>query len=196
MLAHDVSSTRVSFAKLALGAIGSLREAYIRQLGPQLSQQLNSEAAGPVLGADFPLIASYVAGQATSRNDLIRVALEIPDSPAARRFRQWVIGVQSAIDEQARLRVIRDAAAELEELCQDLRHRLRIIRYPRVPVTVKVAMPGGLAGVEVPVTVRPGLPPWLTRVLHRRPHLAFLRDLAVSGIEFAPFTARYQVLSA
>ena len=43
-------------------------------------------------------------------------------------------------------------------------------------MTVKVAIPGGLAGVEVPVNV-PGLPSWLTRILHRRPHLAFLRDL-------------------
>jgi len=50
------------------------------------------------------------------------------------------------------------------------------------------------AGVEVPVTVRPGLPSWLTRVLDRRPHLAFLRDLAISGIEFAPFAVRHQAL--
>jgi hypothetical protein len=194
VLGHNVSATRVSFAKLAVGSIGGLRKAYIRQLGPQLSQQLDSEIVGPVLVADFPLIASYVAGQATSRSDLIRVALEVRDSPAARRFREWVIGVQSAIDEQARLRVIRDAAVELAELCRDLQHELRITGDPHIPVTVKVAIPGGLAGVEVPVTVRPGLPSWLTRVLHRRPHLAFLRDLAISGIEFAPFAVRYQAL--
>lgn len=139
------------------------------------------------------MIASYVAGQAASRRDLIRVALEVRDSPAARRFRQWVIGVQSAIDEQARLRVIRDAAGELAELCRDLQHELRIIGDPHIPVTVKVAIPGGLAGVEVPVNV-PGLPSWLTRILHRRPHLAFLRDLAISGVEFAPFEIRYQAL--
>jgi hypothetical protein len=194
VLAHDVSAPRVSFAKLAVGAIGSLRTAYIGQLGPQLSQQLNSETARPALVGDFPLIASYVAGQATSRGDLIRVALEVRDSPAARQFRQWVIGVQSAIDEQARLRVIRDAATELAELCHDLQHELRITGDPHVPVTVKVAIPGGLAGVEVPVSVRSGLPSWLARVLHRRPHLTFLRDLAISGIEIAPFAVRYQAL--
>jgi hypothetical protein len=193
VLAHEVGAARVSFAKLAVGAIGGLRKAYIGQLGPQLSQQLNSELAGPVLVADFPLIASYVAGQAASRRDLIRVALEVRDSPAARRFRQWVIRVQSAIEEQARLRVIRDAAGELAELCRDLQHELRIIGDPHIPVTVKVAIPGGLAGVEVPVNV-PGLPSWLTRILHRRPHLAFLRDLAISGVEFAPFAVRYQAL--
>jgi hypothetical protein len=196
VLAHDVSAARVSFAKLTVGAIGSLRREYIKQLGPQLSQQLNSELAGPALAADFPLIASYVAGQATSRSDLIRVALEIRDSAAARRFRQWVLGVQSAIDEQARLRVIRDAAQELADLCRDLQRELRIPGDPHTQVTVKMAVPGGLAGVEVPVTFRSGLPAWLTRILHRRPHLAFLRDLALSGIEFAPFAARYQTLSS
>jgi hypothetical protein len=194
VLAHDVRATRISFAKLAVGTVGGLRKAYIDQLGPQLSEQLNSEIAGPALVADFPLIASYVAGQAASRSDLIRVTQEVRDCPAARRFRQWVIGVQSAIDEQARLRVIRDASAELQELCRDLQRELRITGDPRVPVTVKMAIPGGLAGVDVPITVRPGLPSWLTRVFHRRPHLAFLRDLAISGTEFAPFALRYQTL--
>jgi hypothetical protein len=107
VLAHDVSAARVSFAKLAVGTIGGLRKAYIRQLG----QQLNSELAGPVLVADFPLIASYAADQATSRSDLIRVGLEVRDSPAARRFRQWVIGVQSAIEVFSATRFLSDLRA-------------------------------------------------------------------------------------
>lgn len=51
-----------------------------------------------------------------------------------------------------------------------------------------------VAAMEMPVTARPGMPGWLIRVLHRRPHLTFLRDLAMSGIEFAPFAIRYQAL--
>lgn len=197
VLAHNVIATRTSFAKLTLGTIGGLRRSYIRQLGPQLSQQLNSELVGPSLTGEFPLIASYVASQATSRSDLIRIALEIRDSAPARRFRHWVTGVQSAIDEQARLRVIRDAAQELADLYRDLRREMRIADDPRTTeVTVKLAIPGNIASLEMPVTVRPELPPWLTRILHRRPHLAFLRDLALSGIEVAPFASRYQELSA
>lgn len=196
VLAHDVTAARVSFAKLTVNSIGSLRQEYISQLGPQLSLQLNSELAVPSLTADFPLIASYVAGQATSRSDLIRITLEIRDSAAARRFRQWVLRVQAAIDEQARLQVIRNAAQELADLCRDLRHELRIPGDRHTQVTVKMAVPGGLAGVEVPVTIRSGLPSWLTRILHRRPHLAFLRDLALSGIEFAPFAVSYQALTS
>lgn len=115
----------------------------------------------------------------------------------SRRFRHWVTGVQSAIDEQARLRVIRDAAQQLADLCQDLRREMRIADDPRTTeVTVKLAIPGNIASLEMPVTVRPELPPWLTRILHRRPHLAFLRDLALSGIEVAPFASRYQELPA
>jgi hypothetical protein len=194
VLANDVTATRTSFAKVTLDTIGDLRRAYAQQLGPELSQQLNSELAGPALDGEFPLIASYVAGQATSRSDLTRVALEIRGTSAARQFRQWVARVQSAIDQQARLRVIRDAAQELADLCRDLRRELRIDGAPHTQITVKLAAPGGIAGVEMPVTVPLGLPPWLTRIFHRRPHLEFLRKLANSEIEFAPFALRYQAL--
>jgi hypothetical protein len=145
---------------------------------------------------NLPLIASYIAGQTNRRSELTSIALEVRNSPSARRFRQWVSKVQSAIDEQARLQIVRDARQELDDLSSDLRKELRLARSPSTQVTMKLAVPTGVFGVDIPVNVRTGLPEWLERVLHRRPHLRFLRDLALSGIEFAPFELTYRALQA
>jgi hypothetical protein len=194
VLAQNTRADRASFAQITLSTVGGLRRDYIEQIGSQLSAQLNGELHSHSLRAEFPLIASYVAGQATNRSDLMRVALEVRNSPAARRFRQWVIQVQSAINEQARLRVVGEAARELEDLSRDLRRELRIKGDPRTPINVKLAAPGGLVGVDVPLNIPSGIPAWLARVFHRRPHLKFLRELALSGVEFAPFELRYKAL--
>jgi hypothetical protein len=194
VLSRNAYANRASFAQITLETVSGLRRDYIEQIGSQLSAQLNGELHGPALRAEFPLIASYVAGQATHRSDLMRVALDVRNSPAARRFRQWVIKVQSAIDEQAHLRVVGEAAQELEDLSRDLRRELHIKGEPNTPINVKLAAPGGLVGVDVPVNIQPGLPAWLVRVFRRRPHLKFLRDLALSGVEFAPFELRYRAL--
>ena len=196
ILAQDDQIERTVFARLALGTVGGLRQDYIKQLGPQISAQLNSELDGPSLKMNLPLIASYIAGQTNRRSELTSIALEVRNSPSARRFRQWVSKVQSAIDEQARLQIVRDARQELDDLSSDLRRELRLARSPSTQVTMKLAVPAGVFGVDIPVNVRTGLPEWLKRVLHRRPHLRFLRDLALSGIEFAPFELTYRALQA
>jgi len=59
-----------------------------------------------------------------------------------------------------------------------------------------LAIPTQVVGADIPVTIPTGLPGWLERVIHRRPHLRFLRDLALSGIEFAPFEMAYRALQA
>lgn len=196
ILAQDDQVERATFAQLALGTVESLRQDYIEELGPQISAQLNSELDGPSLRVNLPLIASYIAGQTNRRSELTTIALEVRNSPSARRFRQWVSKVQSAIDERARLQIIRDARQELDDLSSDLRKELRLARAPGTQVTMKLAVPTGVFGMDIPVTVRTGLPEWLERMLHRRPHLRFLRDLALSGIEFAPFELTYRALQA
>ena len=85
---------------------------------------------------------------------------------------------------------------QLDDLSSDLRNELRLARAPGTQVTMKLAVPTGVFGMDIPVTVRTGLPEWLERMLHRRPHLRFLRDLALSGIEFAPFELTYRALQA
>ena len=192
---QDAYYDRTSFARIALETVGGLRRRYIKQLSAQLNAQLDGELF-QALGSEFPLMASYIAGHATRRSDIMRVTLEVRDSPAARHFRQWVTRVQSAIDEQARLRIVREAAQELEDLSADLRRELHMKGDPHTQINVKLAAPGGLVGVDVPVNIQPRLPAWIPRVLHRRPHLRFLRDIALSGIEFAPFGLRYQTLRA
>ena len=196
ILAQDDQIERTTFARLALGTIEGLRQSYIKELGTQISAQLNAELDGPSIRVNLPLIASYIAGQANRRSDLMPIALEVRNSPSARRFRQWITKVQSAIDEQARLQIIRDARQELADLSSDLRKELRLTRAPSTQVTMKLAVPTGVFGMDIPVTVRAGIPGWLERVLHRRPHLKFLRDLALSGIEFAPFELTYRALQA
>lgn len=196
VLAQVDHVSRATFARLALDTVGSLRQEYIAELGAQISSQLNSELDGPSFGVNLPLIASYVASQVDRRSDLMPAALEVRNSPSVRRFRQWVSRVQSAIDEQARLQIIRDAGQELNDLAGDLRRELQIVRAPSTEVTLKLAVPTGVVGVDIPVAVRAGLPEWLKRMLHRRPHLKFLRDLALSGVEFAPFELAYRTLPA
>jgi hypothetical protein len=195
VLAGNPYADRASFARITLETVGGLRRDYIEQIGSELSAQLNGELRGDALRAGFPLIASYVAGQATRRSDLMRVTLEVREAPAARRFRQWVTRVQSAIDEQARLRVVREAAQELGDLSRDLRRELHIEGdHHTTQINVKLAAPGRFLGVDIPIDIQPRLPAWFMRVFHRRPHLKFLRDLALSGLEFAPFELRYRAL--
>ena len=91
---------------------------------------------------------------------------------------------------------VRDARQELDDLTSDLRKELRLTRAPSTQVTMKLAVPTGIFGVDIPVNVRAGIPGWLDWVLHRRPHLKFLRDPTLSGIEFAPFELTYRALPA
>lgn len=194
VLAEDGRADRGMFLRLALESAGDLRKSYIKELGPKISAQLNSELSAPPFRASLPLIATFVAAHANRRSELMPIALEIRNSASARRFRQWVSNVQSAIDEQARLQVIRNAREDLSDLCSDLRKELRLAHTPATEITMKLAVPTGAFAVDIPVSIRAGFPQWLKRVLHRRPHLRFLRDLALGGIEFAPFELRYSSL--
>lgn len=113
--------TRTAFLEIALKSVGGLRESYIERLGSLISNQLNSEFGAYYFRAKIPSIATFVAGNSDRRGDLLPIALEIRNSTSARRFRDWVSKVQLAIDEQAQLKVIRDACDELSDLCSDLR---------------------------------------------------------------------------
>jgi hypothetical protein len=197
LLMHDTPAKRSTFVRLTLSTIDGLRQDYVEELGRQISEQLNSELAGPTFKTGFPLIAAYVAGHASRRSELMPIALEVRNSPAARSFRQWVTRVQSAIDQQARLQVVREARQQLDDLSSDLRRELRLPGGNQTQINVKLAAPGGIFGVDVPMQVRARLPAWVMRVIHhRRTHLKFLRDLALSGIEYAPFELRYRTLNA
>src|SRR5262249_20266229 len=151
---------------------------------------LNVEMDQTSLAVGLPLIASYVANQASRRSELMPIALEIRNSPPARRFRLWASRVQAAIDAQAPLQFIDNARRELDDLSSDLRKEVRLDRAPSTQVTVKFAVPWGFA-IDIPLTVRAEFPPWLERIIHRRPHLKFLRDVARSMLEFQPFELAY-----
>ncbi len=179
---------RPDFAQSALAEMAELRE--------ELSRHINDEFDAPALSGRFPLIASFVAGQVGRRSDLLRVALEIRDSQATRAFRDWTWTIQRAVNHESQLKVIRDAQLQLTDLTNDLRRELRLDsrRVASTAITVHLGVPG--ASLDVPVEVERSLPPWLKRVIVRRPHLKFLRSIAESSLEMAPFALRLSELSS
>jgi len=181
---------------MALESVGGFRRSYVEHLGPQISAQLNSELGAFSFRGTVPLIATFVAGHAERRSELMSVALEVRNSASARRFRKWASRVQTAIDGQTQLQVIRDAREELIDLCSDIRKELRFSDSPVTEVTMKLAAPAGVFSLDIPARIQAGLPQWINRILYRRSHLKFLRDLALSEIEFAPFELRYGNLRA
>lgn len=177
---------RPHFARGALEGMGDLRRDLLRQI--------DSEFSAPALHGDFPLIASFVAGHASERSELLSVALDVRDSATARAFRSWTSSIEHAFTSQARLVEIRNAQRDLESLAHELRRELGL-RQDKVPSTqLKVQLGIPAASIEVPFQLQHRIPKWLTRVLTRRPHLKFLRTVARSSVEMAPFALQFQKL--
>src|SRR5215207_3717159 len=85
-------------------------------LRSELASQLNSEFGAAVIQGEFPVFASFIASQATSRPDLIRVAVDLRETKPAIAFRRWIQEMEARLHSQTDLPRIAEAQAEIQDL--------------------------------------------------------------------------------
>lgn len=175
----------LQFTDLVLNETAGLRSA--------MAEGINQEFATAALTEEFPLIASYVLGQCTSRGSLLATAVEIRRNAKARAFRTWIHEIEGKLRGQEDLVSIRQAREDLRTVVHELAVELGLAdRQDRQQVVLKLGLP--VASAET-TTHLPGLPGWARRVLRRRTHLVFLRDLARESLRLAPFARAFQRLA-
>ncbi|MFG1992367.1 hypothetical protein ACGFJ7_20540 [Actinoplanes sp. NPDC048988] len=173
------------FRRMALGVGEQLRK--------EVRDSINAEFTAPALRAEFPLIASYVIGQATSRGDLLRTAIDIRDTAKAARFRGWILDIETRIRDEHDLGRIKQAQDELTDLVQDLRADFGLAERAGQEIKIRLGLPTPVTP-SVESAFRVHRPYWMERVLRRRTHLVFLRELARESVSLPPFIKRYEAL--
>lgn len=168
----------------------------VEEVRAEMTNQLNAEFGGLVFTGEFPVLASYIVGQARRRGDLIPIARRLRGHPQVQAFRRWVHDLNGAVAQKTDLRRVNDASLELRELLAEMRKELRIgpgerRDEPGAPMTIKVGVPG-IASMETELAAR--LPPEWRGLVHRRPHLLFLKDLMRKSVELGPFATVYSRL--
>lgn len=181
---RDMTRRQLDFGKYAIGVAAGLRQ--------ELVTRLNAEFGRAVMQEDFPVIASYVIGQVSRRSELLGTAVEIRETTPARAFRQWIAEVQSALRDERDIPIVRAANNELKELAEDLRREFGVHEpSAKQEFTIKAQVPGGVVSGETRVGVEKSAPTWLRKILHRRTHFVFLRDVARKSASLPPFIERF-----
>jgi hypothetical protein len=181
-----VDRAPINFAKYVTQVTGQVRQ--------ELASRLNNEFGTSSFSSEFPVIAAYTVGQASHREQLFDVAVDIRNSPPVVAFREWIKEVQSSIVNQNDLPTIAQAKSDLQTIVTDMRKELGLANDENSEkVTIKLGIPG-TASLEAPVPMSYDSPIWLRRIFHRRPHLVFLRDITRSSVSLSPFAQRYYQL--
>ena len=174
----------VRFGDLVLDETASVRAA--------LSERINNEFGAAALSTEFPLIASYVISQCSTRSSLLTTAVEIRRTAKATAFRNWIYDIEDKLRNQNDLGAIRTAQEERHTVVRELERDLGLTRGERQEVVVKLGIP--LASVETSAHA-PAVKPWLSRLFRRRTHLVFLRDLARESTRLTPFAMAFRQLA-
>lgn len=120
-------------------------------------------------------------------------AVEIRRNAKAAAFRGWIYDIERKLRNQQGLVAVRQAQEELKMVVGDLAQELGLARRSKQEVKLKLGVP--MASVETTSNIPWSAPPWMRRVLRRRTHLVFLRDLAHESTRVAPFTVAFQQLA-
>lgn len=184
LIRSQIDHPVVKFGDLVLDETASIRAA--------LSERINNEFGAAALSAEFPLIASYVIGQCSTRRSLLTTAVEIRRTAKATAFRNWIYDIEEKLRNQHDLVAIRTAQEELRTVVRELEQELGLTRREKQEVVVKLGIP--LASAETTTHV-PTVKPWLSRVFRRRTHLVFLRDLARESTRLTPFATAFRQLA-
>lgn len=159
----------------------------------ELAVKLNSDMRIDAFMEEFPVIATYVAHQCLFRESLLKTAVDVRNSKSVRTFREWTRGVQSSINSQEDLPRIAQATSDLQLILLDIRRELGLLEADTSETfKITIGIPG--AAIEIPAKVRVNMPVWLRRILHRRPHLIFLRNMTHRSVSHSPFALQYQQL--
>lgn len=185
LIRSQLEAPIAQFSEFTLGEAGKLRK--------MLRQKINDEFGETSLSAEFPLIASYVVGQSRTRGQLLKTAVEIRRNSKAAAFRNWIYNIERNLRNEENLRQISTAQDELHTVLRELERELGLTKNETQEVRLKLAVP--LASVETTGRVPRSLPVWATRILKRRTHLVFLRELARESTRLAPFAVAFQRLA-
>lgn len=185
LIRSQIDTPIVHFSDLVQDQVGDLRR--------KLSRQINGEFGTAVLSAEFPLIASYVISQADSRSTLLSTAADVRRNTKAAAFRSWIYDIECKLRNQEDLVLLMQAQQELKTVVDDLARELGVARKDKQEVKLKLGVP--IASVETTADIPSSVPRWVRRVLHRRTHMVFLRDLAREATRVAPFTVAFQRLA-
>ncbi|MEU6676626.1 hypothetical protein [Streptomyces sp. NPDC046853] len=184
LIQAQIDRPAVKFGDLVLDETASIRAA--------LSERINNEFGAGALSAEFPLIASYVISQCTTRRSLLTTAVEIRRTAKATAFRNWIYDIEEKLRNQSDLVAIRTAQEELHTVVRELEEELGLTRRERQEMIVKLGIP--LASAETTTHV-PSVKPWLSRLFRRRTHLVFLRQLARESTRLTPFALAFRQLA-
>jgi hypothetical protein len=167
-----------------------------QDLRRELARKLNSEFGQTAFSEDFPVLASYVVNQTKSRGELIHTAIDIRRNHKAQAFRQWTARIQTLIRDQRDLPEIARASEELRDVIGDLRKELGLPSNEKgQELTIKVGVPiVPVASAETSLTL--GIPRAVRRIINRRTHLVFLRDVARKSTSLTPFVTAFHGLTA
>jgi hypothetical protein len=183
----DTSTTTLSFADYIDGITAQVRQ--------DLAARLDNRFQPIAYVGDFPAIASYIASEVTERNQLLPAALEVRRSSAARAFRYWLRTLESNALNQAELAKAVKAQEEVEKIVHDLRKQFGLIQGTK-PEGLKIKLGIPMIQAEIPTSLSAQMPSWLEKIIHRRQHLVFLRDVTEKSARLSPFALRYQGLPA
>jgi hypothetical protein len=186
LIRGQLDHPRAHFRDFVLEEAGQLREL--------LRKRIDREFGAATLTTDFPLIASFVIGQSSTRGELLRVAVEVRRNPKVVGFRKWLRDVERSLRDERDLHRVVTAQEELRAVVREVERELGIDEKGSQAVTLRFALP--LASVETTSRVSRSLQPWSARVLTtRRPHLVFLRELALESTRLAPFASAFRRLA-
>ncbi|MFI2509445.1 hypothetical protein [Streptomyces sp. NPDC018972] len=183
LIRNRLAPRRARFGDLVMGKVGLIRGG--------MRDRVNGELGGAAISADFPLIASYVAGQCDSRATLLKTAVEVRRSAKATALRKWIDGIEHKLRDQEDLVAIRAAQDELRTLVHETERELGLTRTEKQQVTLTIGVPMLSAETTASMPLRTRRPRLLRR---RRPHLVFLRELARESARLAPFDIAFRRL--
>jgi hypothetical protein len=165
----------------------------VAEVRRELARQINGEFGAATLSAEFPLIASYVISQSDTRGALLSTAAEVRRNAKAAAFRSWIYEIERKLRNQEDLYAVRQAQRELKAVVGELVRELGLTKKDKQEVKLKLGVP--MASLETARSIPLSAPPWVRRVLRRRTHLVFLRELARESTRLAPFALAFQQLA-
>jgi hypothetical protein len=179
-----------SFANYALDLAEDVRS--------ELTRQLNSEFGTQTQQIEFPLLASFIASQATRRDDLLTVALQLRQNPHVVKFREWVRDIDGAVLTESDPRRVNDARKDVVEIIERLRRDLGLPSLEGPGVSNKMTVEASVSAVFASAKVSKSVDTssgW-HQIFHRRPHLLFLKNISQRSVSISPFQIAYSKLPA
>jgi hypothetical protein len=168
---HRVPPIGETFVASLRGTVDSAIEDIVRECERRLNK--------PMRPITFPGFGTSVLAECSSREEILRVALEMRASRAAIGFRQWLLNVQHALD-SGNLSTVTRAIVDLEHVLSETRRKIGLSDWDgeREPELILGLSPSVKIG-------RGSLMRFMARMRRTEPHILFLRAHLARVLESA-----------